>query len=111
MPYKDAAKGVAARREYYEKNKAVINERANARKRSIMAWVNDIKAQSGCSSCEENHPACLDFHHTDPSKKEQEISRMVRAGKGMAKIQKEIDKCVLLCANCHRKQHWGVAQR
>ncbi len=59
----------------------------------------------GYSKC----PGALDFHHRDPKKKDFGL-----AVKGLTrsweKIQKEIDKCVLVCANCHREIHAGITQ-
>ena len=50
----------------------------------------------------------LDFHHTDPMNKSNDISTIMRKyGKATALrlCQAEIAKCILLCANCHREQH------
>jgi hypothetical protein len=46
------------------------------------------------------HPVCMDFHHRDPSTKSFAISRTWTVS--LAKLQEEISKCDLLCANCHR---------
>ena len=46
----------------------------------------------------------LDFHHIDPVKKEFSISQM-RLTSMNDKIREELDKCLLLCANCHREVH------
>jgi hypothetical protein len=46
----------------------------------------------------------LDFHHIDPAKKEFDLSQM-RLSKMNEKIKDELDKCLLLCANCHREVH------
>ena len=61
-----------------------------------------------CSRC--NYSNCiwaLEFHHLNPSEKEFTISGTSR---GWDKIKDELDKCVLVCANCHREIHGGVAQ-
>lgn len=49
-------------------------------------------------------PVCLDYHHVDSSKKEFSLGKN---GKDMseARIYKEIAKCILVCANCHRLLH------
>ena len=44
----------------------------------------------------------LDFHHIDPSKKDFGISRYSR---GIEDLKKEVDKCALLCSNCHAEVH------
>ncbi|MFA6511639.1 MAG: HNH endonuclease signature motif containing protein [Patescibacteria group bacterium] len=53
--------------------------------------------------------AALELHHRDSKKKVFAIS-----GQGLTRswerIKKEADKCVLLCANCHREVHAGLVQ-
>jgi len=62
------------------------------------------KKTLSCEICKENHPQCLEFHHTDPSTKKGNISDLVRDF-STKRLMEEINKCVVLCANCHRKQH------
>ncbi|RWZ87220.1 MAG: HNH endonuclease [Hydrotalea sp. AMD] len=54
--------------------------------------------------------SALEFHHLDPTQKEFTISTTDSSGKGWKQIVSEIEKCVLLCANCHREVHSGVTQ-
>lgn len=97
----------------YEKSKAttlawkkrnhdkVIKESADYyTKRRI--WFNSLKTK--CSVCEETHPACLEFHHVNPSEKDFTLGKIVSSPKAV--ILAEIKKCIILCANCHRKLHW-----
>jgi hypothetical protein len=49
----------------------------------------------------------LDFHHIDPTQKEYNISSV--KSKNIEALKKELDKCVLLCSNCHREVHAGVS--
>lgn len=51
----------------------------------------------------------LEFHHTDPSKKDFGIS-MNGLTRAWAKVKAEVEKCVLVCANCHREIHAGITQ-
>lgn len=60
----------------------------------------------GCKVCLEKEPACLDLHHVDPSEKEENPSQMVSFSR--TRLKKEIRKCVVLCANCHRKVHANI---
>lgn len=46
----------------------------------------------------------LEFHHIDPNLKDFSIAH-VKLTKFSAKIMNELDKCVLLCSNCHREEH------
>jgi hypothetical protein len=66
-------------------------------------WFYDIKAELKCERCGFNHPAALDFHHKDPTQKSFGISANKHIGK--EKILKEIEKCEVLCSNCHRIEH------
>lgn len=61
-----------------------------------------------CKTCGENHPACLEFHHLDPENKDNDIAYMVNTGYSIARILREIEKCVVLCSNCHRKLHFEM---
>lgn len=49
-------------------------------------------------------PAALTFHHPDPSAKDADIARFLDAP--LAKYLAEVDKCRLLCFNCHMEAHW-----
>jgi hypothetical protein len=50
-------------------------------------------------------PCAMDFDHRDPSTKEFNVGSMMRWSK--KKIQEEIDKCDLVCSNCHRVRTHG----
>ena len=50
----------------------------------------------------------LDFHNKDREEKEFTIGRLKKGS--LSVIQDEIDKCVVLCANCHREFHFLEAQ-
>lgn len=51
----------------------------------------------------------LDFHHIDEKSKEFELSQRGLT-RSWAKIQLELSKCVLVCANCHREIHAGITR-
>ena len=72
---------------------------------SLSSWFQEIKASLFCRMCGEAHQSCLDFHHTDPSTKENTISNMVCDCKPKETILLELSKCIVLCSNCHRKFH------
>ncbi len=57
-----------------------------------------------CSICGyAKNEAALEFHHIDPTEKDFQISK--RYNYSWNKIKDELDKCILLCANCHREVH------
>ena len=64
------------------------------------------KTFEGCAKCRfAEHPAALDFHHVDEDTKSYHVSNMVSNDYGWAAIMAEVEKCVVLCANCHRIEH------
>ena len=63
-----------------------------------------------CARCGESFPdCCYDFHHKDRSKKDFSVSeyteRRSKGGVLDGLLKLELDKCLLLCANCHRIEH------
>lgn len=71
----------------------------------LQQYVWDIKEESECRYCGEDHPACLDFHHIDPGRKSGNIGDLIRKRYTKQRLQAEIDKCEVVCSNCHRKKH------
>ena len=106
MPYKDKEKQRESQRRYYQKNKAYYIDKKNDRRKEIKAFINDYKSDLKCERCPEDHIGCLEFHHEDPKEKEICISEIYRTGWGQERILEEIEKCIVVCANCHRKLHW-----
>ncbi len=87
-------------RAYYlaNKDKFVVAMRAKR------AWMDSLKAGRPCADCQGLYPSvCLHWHHRDPLTKTMTISRDRRS---KAAILAEIEKCDLLCANCHAIRTW-----
>jgi hypothetical protein len=78
------------------------NQKKHEHKREI---IQKLKS-SGCCCCEEKDPNCLDFHHINQEEKEFNMSSALN--KSDRKIIEESSKCVVVCANCHRKIHAGT---
>ena len=92
------------RREHYLKNKQKYVDKATTWRSDFKKWWKEFKKQYPCQECGENHPACIQFHHTDDNK-ENNVSYFAMLG-SKDKLLKEIKKCVPLCGNCHSKKHW-----
>ena len=92
-------------KDYYESNKDRIRKSNKAYKLKIRKWFREYKKTLECIQCGESHWACLEFHHTHRNK-DNAVSNMAAAGYSKNKIMKEINKCIVLCANCHRKVHY-----
>ena len=54
-----------------------------------------------CSICGETDPVVLEFHHT--GEKSNEVSRLMGRGASLDALKAEIEKCEVVCANCHRR--------
>ena len=97
------------RNEWYERNKTAerlkAKERQSIRRKEFKEWFNLYKESLKCTECGFSHPAALDFHHINPNEKEFTISKLKHFG-SKEKLLKEIEKCVVLCANCHRIHHY-----
>lgn len=78
-------------------NKRIVEER----RKTFLS----LKHGKGCLKCGESHPACLDYHHLDPTTKKFQIGMGWRS-RPWEDVLSEIAKCELLCSNCHRKLHW-----
>lgn len=85
--------------------KIAQKSRASTNRIRIQSQINEIKSSLGCSKCPEKDYRCLDFHHVDASIKIASVSNLVLRKCSMDKIKDEISKCIVLCANCHRKEH------
>lgn len=71
---------------------------------------NEYKATLSCAKCGFAHPAAMDFHHItprDPANKK--VNQLVKQ-RLYAQAYKEIERCIVLCANCHRIHHWEEDQ-
>lgn len=90
--------------ENYNKNKEKWNETSLKNKKRQRDKINEFKNLCHCLKCGEKRIWLLDFHHLDPTQKDFQISQGERYG--WEKIKKEIDKCVVLCSNCHRDFHY-----
>ena len=78
-----------------------------AKQKEKQSVINAYKLGKGCSKCGYKEHACaLDFHHVEPSKKNKSIARMIDDNYSLDKIFTEIKKCKILCANCHRVEHF-----
>lgn len=113
MPTKNKALQKKWRDEWYQRNKAKQINRQLERRRELFALLKRYKRFLSCIDCGmsfRDRPECCDFHHLDPSLKEDAVGKMLASSKG--KLKEELRKCVPLCANCHRTRHanTGVAQ-
>lgn len=96
------------RKKHYQANKDKYIKKANIYNKSIIDWFLKLKKSLKCK-CGEDRWWVLDFHHRDPLTKEYNISSLIRKG-SKKNILKEIEKCDVLCSNCHRDLHYQEKQ-
>lgn len=92
---------------HYSSNKESYISKAKRNKTVYSArnqqYIDEYKRNKGCYFCQESEPACLDFHHLRD--KIADVAYLLHQAATIERIQTEIDKCEVLCANCHRKLH------
>lgn len=109
MPFKDLnvrkEKAKIYSKKHYDNNKPACIEKVKLGKLKKRAQWDAYKATLSCINCGEDHPAALDFHHVVPNPINRKISELINNG-AYKLAREEIEaKCVVLCANCHRKHH------
>lgn len=91
----------------YENNCKKCREKRKTEIKSITReQIKEFKKTLKCSNCGNSDYRVLDFHHVNPNEKEMGISEMLSNRYTFEKIKKEIDKCIVLCSNCHRIHHY-----
>ena len=95
-------------REYRAANKVKLaaQDKKKMQERRVKHKLKAIEYLGGkCSNCGivSEHRGIYDFHHLDKSEKESDPGSLMHYS--WKRIAKELDKCVLLCANCHRIEH------
>jgi len=73
------------------------------KKRLLKKYYIALKKKSVCSRCGENRWYVLTFHHNNGTKKDK-VSNL-NCFESIEELQEEIDKCIVLCANCHLEIH------
>ncbi len=88
-------------RKYYYQNKDKYRSRSKINREELRQYVNRLKVE--CCICGESDVACLDFHHIDD--KIMNVSQLINS-ESIELIKREIEKCIVICSNCHRKLHY-----
>jgi hypothetical protein len=108
MPCKDKITQAASARKHYASHKS-------ERKASVKAWnakngalvdefLQEYRATHPCVVCGEDEPMVLEFDHRDPVTKRFNLGEAVSRGWTLASVKKEVVKCDVRCANCHRRK-------
>ena len=99
-------------RKHYLSNKNLYIEKSRESNKIYRSrnrdFIREYKTKAGCKFCDETCHVCLDFHHEDPTQKEVNVSRISNDSMSIESIKREIEKCIVVCSNCHRKLHAGL---
>jgi hypothetical protein len=94
--------------EWYIKNKTRRQDSQKIRVAKNLLEYRRWKSEIGCKFCDEDEGICLDLHHLDPNEKDINLSDAISRGWCKDSWMKEAEKCVVVCANCHRKIHANI---
>ena len=92
----------AYNKEHYKKNKQYYKDKSNSQSMKLRKIVRDYKITHDCITCGEPDPLVLDFDHLGD--KLGNVSTLVSNGVSVKRLMDEINKCQILCANCHRRK-------
>ena len=99
--YPDAQKRYRSKKGY----SAMSRARQIGRQTRNTKFIVDYLSTHPCSRCGYNNMLALEFHHRNPKTKIRSISAMFHNGDALKTLAKEIKKCDVLCANCHKIEH------
>jgi 5-methylcytosine-specific restriction endonuclease McrA len=96
-------------RSWYLKNRVKhmqrVHEKTKIKRKRADEFIYQYLSTHDCQGCGEKDPMVLTFDHIDPLKKRRDISIMRGMGYSLKTIQIEVDKCQVLCFNCHVRKH------
>lgn len=84
--------------------KTCSGKQQSIRKYNLKKFCVDYKGGQCCRCGYNQNLAALQFHHLDPTKKDFNFATYAKF-KFNEEIKSELDKCILLCANCHHEEH------
>lgn len=104
MPWSDKEKQRNYDRVWSKTNKDKRNAANNRWRHQQAERFREFKKTLKCARCPEADWVCLDFHHLDPAEKDEAVSKLAERV-SWERLMEEVKKCIVLCANCHRKEH------
>lgn len=103
MPYKDKEEARRYQREYAKRNSKSLLEKKRARRIEQREFIDAAKSKP-CADCGVQYdPWIMDFDHVRGEKRVN-LADMAKRSYSWASIREEIEKCDVVCANCHRQR-------
>lgn len=104
MPYKDKDLHRKAQREWAARNRETVSRNSNKSRRRKAQMVEEFKNRP-CADCGNEYPSyVMDLDHLPGHEKLANISRLVGEGASWERLKAELEKCEVVCANCHRER-------
>ena len=104
MPYKNRERQLEAQRQHYRNNKQVYADKSKESRDKAHEYVYQHIKKHPCLVCGETDPIVLEFDHRNPDEKSFDICSGIQRRMSVRRLQSEIDKCDVLCSNCHRRK-------
>jgi len=102
MAYRNIEDQRAASRRHYLENKVQYLDRNKLYRQKIQQFIQQVKSSTPCADCGTKYPYyVMDFDHLDGKNKVNTINYLASTGR-IGAVKSEIQKCELVCANCHR---------
>lgn len=95
-------------KQHYNENKLSYLNKNERHRKERREWLSEFKEDLECQVCGESESCCLDFHHRNPKEKDFVIAVAMNNCYSKNRILQEIEKCDVVCSNCHRKIHAGL---
>ena len=97
--------------QHYRNNKQAYLRRSKLRnpqqRKRIREFIVSYKSNKPCSDCSRVYPHyIMDFDHVDPRSKKRSVAKFSGTCCSLERVKEEIEKCELVCANCHRQRTW-----
>jgi len=87
-----------------DRHKVATTDRAKKQRRRNQVWIVAYLLQHPCVDCGQRDIRCLDFDHRPGTWKLKHVTKLVHEAASLASIEREIEKCDVRCANCHRRR-------
>ncbi|HRH44970.1 MAG TPA: hypothetical protein PKY82_25255 [Pyrinomonadaceae bacterium] len=102
----EVCKVIAGKTYYRQKCKDCKRSVRVIRRKKTRKWLDEYKKSLACERCDFSDFRALEFHHSNPNQKDFNVADMIRSGASIQTILNEIEKCEILCSNCHQIEHY-----
>lgn len=93
-----------AQKERYRRDPSIQKAVLDRIRKRNREWMWNYYTEHPCVDCGEKDPIVLEPDHLDPDTKIDGVSRLAHNTRSLIVIQTELEKCEIVCANCHRRR-------